>query len=147
VSELASAVARFAAYPAPHFIWFAESAVEAVGREAAEQLQAQAQAKVDAQQGTLLVVNGHLDVTAAALKRLVQVPAAAAAAADMQDCSAAPVLVQWHGVDKSRAAVGATGTCSAACKTPASSCGASDGRDVTVVLRARMLREGMEVVL
>lgn len=126
VSELASAVARFAAYPAPHYIWFAEAAAAEVGAEAAAGLQAQAQAKVDAQQGTLLVVKGQLDGAAAALKRLVAQPSAAAAAAGAQG---APVLVQWHGADGSKAQQ------------------APESRDVTVVLRTSMLQEGMEVAV
>lgn len=137
VSELASAVARFAAYPAPHYIWFSGAAEEAVGGQAAEQLQAQAQAKVDSQQGTLLVVKGHcpsrLDVAAAAaLKRLVLHPAEpqAAAAAGAQG---APVLVQWHGADGSKSAQQVAG--------------APVSHDVTVVLRSSMLQEGMEVVV
>ena len=152
VSELASAVARFAAYPAPHYIWFADAAEEAVGVEAAQELQAQAQDKVDAQHGTLLKVSGHLDMAAsAALKRLVHSPAAAAVnAAEVPGCSGAPVLVQWHGAENMRAAAGAMHTSAAASKLKpqaGAGCGACVGRDVTVLVRAHMLRKGMDMVV
>jgi len=149
VSELASAVARFAAYPSPHYIWFAEAAAEAVGGQAADELQAQAQAKVGAQQGTLLVVRGPLDTAAAAVRRLVQNPAApaAAAAAEVGSCSDAPVLVQWHGVDARRGAAATIASSTTVSKAQAGSCAAAVSPDVTVLVRACMLKKGMKVTL
>lgn len=131
VSEIASAVARFAAYPSPHYIWFADAAAGSVGQQAADELQAQAQQKVDAQQGTMLVVRGHLDVADAAVQRLVQHPVGAGDADD------APVLVQWHAGDRRKVA---------AQRADASS-GADAAAHASVLVSGSMLSKGMEMVL
>lgn len=111
VSEMASAVARFMAHPAPHFMWLSHAAQEAVGEVEAAALQQDAQARVAAQGGTLLVVRGQLDCSSEAVQRMLPPSATQAAAA-----GDAPVLVQWHGAEAATSAsraVGGHGCCGA----------------------------------
>lgn len=90
---------------------FSHAAQEAVGAVEAAALQQDAQARVAAQGGTLLVVRGPLDCSSEAVQRMLPPPAAQAAAA-----GDAPVLVQWHGAEAATAArrtVGGGGCCGA----------------------------------
>jgi hypothetical protein len=92
-------------------MWLSHAAQEAVGEAEAAALQQDAQARVAAQGGTLLVVKGQLDCSSEAVQRML--PPSAAQAAVAGD---APVLVQWHGAEAAMSAsraVGGHGCCGA----------------------------------
>jgi hypothetical protein len=88
-AELPSVVARFLAYPEPHYIAFPAVAAAAVGEAADRKVLTAACERIGARGGTVLEVMGLPDWECEEMQQLL--PAAAGAAA----AGSAPVLVRW----------------------------------------------------